>query len=126
MSELSRRHVTCVRRRVIAAPDRPLPRAAEEPSEEGRRRGGLVLGASVSARPPSARRLPLRPPRPCSQRSLSIQILQNHMQFTMFKTYDKDMEFFFCSVMCRHLVPGTDLSQRMEDGNSEGRAWHRE
>ena len=28
----------------------------------------------------------------------------------------------FSSVMCRHLVPGTDLSQRMEDGNSEGRA----
>lgn len=66
---------------------------------------------------------PLRPPRPCSQRSLSVQILQNHTQFRMFKTYDKEMEFFFSSVMCTHLIPGTDLSQRMEDGNSEGRAW---
>lgn len=44
----------------------------------------------------------------------------------MFKTYGKDMEFFFSSVMCTYLIPGTDLSQWMEDVNSEGRAWFAE
>lgn len=84
---------------------------------------GLVPGASVSARPPSAPRLPPPPTPAASAASQFIQILQNHMQFRMFKTHDEDMEFFFSSVMWRHLVPATDLSQRMEDANSEGRAW---
>ena len=62
------------------------------------REGAHPGSQRVGQAPISTAAVPLCPPRPCSQHSLSIQILQNHMQFRMFKTYDKDMEFFFSYV----------------------------